>query len=150
MSQLLSEQASQQLVNSIVDIAEKIALEKVKQSRKRYLIQKEVMEEYNVTHKVITEWEIMGLRKVKIGKTIRYDRQDIENVIEQMKIETPATRENSNLSGGKTMKLYLVYVTLTSFLTILLLAISNMYVAFSVYGMMVTYGFNLTGGLENE
>lgn len=85
MSQLLSEQASQQLVNSIVDITEKIALEKVKQSRKRYLIQKEVMEEYNVTHKVITEWEIMGLRKVKIGKTIRYDRQDIENVIEQMK-----------------------------------------------------------------
>ncbi|HCZ0720830.1 TPA: DNA-binding protein [Staphylococcus aureus] len=85
MSQLLSEQASQQVVNSIVDIAEKIALEKVKQSRKRYLIQKEVMEEYNVTHKVITEWEIMGLRKVKIGKTIRYDRQDIENVIEQMK-----------------------------------------------------------------
>lgn len=85
MSQLLSEQASQQLVNSIVDIAEKIALEKVKQSRKRYLIQKEVMEEYNVTHKVITEWEIMRLRKVKIGKTIRYDRQDIENVIEQMK-----------------------------------------------------------------
>lgn len=85
MSQLHSEQASQQLVNSIVDIAEKIALEKVKQSRKRYLIQKEVMEEYNVTHKVITEWEMMGLRKVKIGKTIRYDRQDIENVIEQMK-----------------------------------------------------------------
>ncbi|HEI9372588.1 DNA-binding protein [Staphylococcus aureus] len=85
MSQLLSEQASQQLVNSIVDIAEKIALEKVKQSRKRYLIQKEVMEEYNVTHKVITQWEMMGLRKVKIGKTIRYDRQDIENVIEQMK-----------------------------------------------------------------
>ncbi|HHW8223557.1 TPA: DNA-binding protein [Staphylococcus aureus] len=85
MSQLLSEQASQQLVNSIVDIAEKIALEKVKQSRKRYLIQKEVMEEYNVTHKVITEWEMMGLRKVKIVKTIRYDRQDIENVIEQMK-----------------------------------------------------------------
>ncbi|HDD0250426.1 TPA: DNA-binding protein [Staphylococcus aureus] len=85
MSQLLSEQASQQLVNSIVDIAEKIALEKVKQSRKRYLIQKEVMEEYNVTHKVITEWEMMGLRKVKVGKTIRYDRQDIENVIEQMK-----------------------------------------------------------------
>lgn len=67
-----------------------------------------------------------------------------------MKSETPATRENSKLSGGKTMKLYLVYVTLTSFLTILLLAISNMYVAFSVYGMMATYGFNLTGGLENE
>ncbi|HDW0876714.1 TPA: hypothetical protein RK037_000317 [Staphylococcus aureus] len=48
------------------------------------------------------------------------------------------------------MKLNLLYITLTSLLTILLLAISNTYVAFSVYGMMVTYGFNLTGGLENE
>ncbi|HHU6748517.1 TPA: hypothetical protein ACUI22_002184 [Staphylococcus aureus] len=48
------------------------------------------------------------------------------------------------------MKLNLLYITITSLLTILLLAISNMYVAFSVYGMMVTYGFNLTGGLENE
>ncbi|HID4982161.1 DNA-binding protein [Staphylococcus aureus] len=85
MQAFLSEQASQQLANSIVDIAEKIALQKVEQSRKRYLIQKEVVEEYNVTHKVITEWEMMGLRKVKIGKTIRYDRQDIENVIEKMK-----------------------------------------------------------------
>ncbi|CAI80034.1 TPA: pathogenicity island protein [Staphylococcus aureus] len=43
------------------------------------------------------------------------------------------------------MKLNLLFITLTSLLTILLLAISNMYVAFSVYGMMVTYGFNLTG-----
>ncbi|PTG92126.1 hypothetical protein BU645_03435 [Staphylococcus chromogenes] len=85
MTQLLSNEASQQLVTSIVNIAEKLALEKVKQSRKRYLIQKEVMEEYNVTHKVITEWEMKGLRKVKIGKTIRYDRHDIENVIEKMK-----------------------------------------------------------------
>ncbi|HDZ3322679.1 TPA: DNA-binding protein [Staphylococcus aureus] len=85
MQPFLSDQASQHLVDSIVDIAEKLALEKIKQSRKRYLIQKEVMEEYNVTHKVITEWEMKGLRKVKIGKTIRYDRQDIENVIEQMK-----------------------------------------------------------------
>ncbi|WP_181425325.1 hypothetical protein [Staphylococcus aureus] len=48
------------------------------------------------------------------------------------------------------MKLDLLYITLTSLLTILLLAISNMYVAFSVYGMMVTYGFNFTGVLENE
>ncbi|NJH99163.1 DNA-binding protein [Staphylococcus hyicus] len=85
MQPFLSDQASQQLVDSIVNIAEKLALEKVKQSRKRYLIQKEVMEEYNVTHKVITEWEMKGLRKVKIGKTIRYDRHDIENVIEKMK-----------------------------------------------------------------
>ncbi|MGL3935610.1 pathogenicity island protein [Staphylococcus aureus] len=42
------------------------------------------------------------------------------------------------------MKMYLTYICLVSLLTILLLAISNMYVAFSVYGMMATYGFNLT------
>ncbi|MDN8949361.1 hypothetical protein Q0P14_15065, partial [Staphylococcus aureus] len=62
----------------------------------------------------------------------------------------PATRENSNLSGGKAMKLNLLYITLTSLLTILLLAISNTYVAFSTYALLITYGFNLTGGLENE
>ncbi len=48
------------------------------------------------------------------------------------------------------MKLNLLYITLTSLLTILLIAISNMYVAFSVYGIMITLGFNLTGGLVNE
>lgn len=48
------------------------------------------------------------------------------------------------------MKLDLLYITLTSLLTILLLAISNIYIAFSVYGMLITLGFYLTGGLENE
>lgn len=48
------------------------------------------------------------------------------------------------------MKMYLTYICLVSLLTILLLAISNMYVAFSVYAWLITYRFNLTGGLENE
>ncbi|CAC8674430.1 MULTISPECIES: hypothetical protein [Staphylococcus] len=48
------------------------------------------------------------------------------------------------------MKRYLVYICLVSLLTILLLSISNMYVAFSVYAWLITLGFNLTGGLENE
>ncbi|HDJ7607378.1 TPA: hypothetical protein PRM31_000280 [Staphylococcus aureus] len=48
------------------------------------------------------------------------------------------------------MKLNLLYITSTSLLTILLLAISNMYVAFSTYALLITLGFNLTGGLENE
>ncbi|HDA2493015.1 TPA: pathogenicity island protein [Staphylococcus aureus] len=48
------------------------------------------------------------------------------------------------------MKIYLTYICLVSLLTILLLAISNMYVAFSVYAWLITLGFNLTGELENE
>ncbi len=47
--------------------------------------------------------------------------------------------------GGKAMKMYLTYNCLVSLLTILLLAISNMYVAFSVYAWLITLGFNLTG-----
>lgn len=47
--------------------------------------------------------------------------------------------------GGKAMKMYLTYICLVSLLTILLLAISNMYVAFSVYAWLITLGCNLTG-----
>ncbi|HCV8821683.1 TPA: pathogenicity island protein, partial [Staphylococcus aureus] len=38
------------------------------------------------------------------------------------------------------MKMYLTYICLVSLLTILLLAISNMYVAFSVYAWLITLG----------
>ncbi|HCU9069898.1 TPA: pathogenicity island protein, partial [Staphylococcus aureus] len=38
------------------------------------------------------------------------------------------------------MKIYLTYICLVSLLTILLLAISNMYVAFSVYAWLITLG----------
>ncbi|HDA2647881.1 TPA: pathogenicity island protein, partial [Staphylococcus aureus] len=41
------------------------------------------------------------------------------------------------------MKMYLTYICLVSLLTILLLAISNMYVAFSVYAWLITLGCNL-------
>lgn len=47
--------------------------------------------------------------------------------------------------GGKAMKMYLTYICLVSLLTILLLAISNMYVAFSVYAWLITLRCNLTG-----
>ncbi|HCU8148322.1 TPA: pathogenicity island protein, partial [Staphylococcus aureus] len=40
------------------------------------------------------------------------------------------------------MKIYLTYICLVSLLTILLLAISNMYVAFSVYAWLITLGCN--------
>ncbi|HCC5687895.1 TPA: pathogenicity island protein, partial [Staphylococcus aureus] len=40
------------------------------------------------------------------------------------------------------MKMYLTYICLVSLLTILLLAISNMYVAFSVYAWLITLGCN--------
>ncbi|HHO5062454.1 pathogenicity island protein [Staphylococcus aureus] len=43
------------------------------------------------------------------------------------------------------MKMYLTYIRLVSLLTMLLLAISNMYIAFSTQGVLITLGFYLTG-----
>lgn len=85
MSQLLSEEASQQLVADIVRLAETLALERVRQKQKRWLRQSEVMEEYRCTHKDIKLWEIAGLTKRKQGKSWYYDRRDIENVLETLK-----------------------------------------------------------------
>ncbi|HBE7134748.1 TPA: pathogenicity island protein [Staphylococcus aureus] len=42
------------------------------------------------------------------------------------------------------MKMYLTYICLVSLLAMLLLAISNMYVAFSIQGMLIILGFYLT------
>lgn len=85
MPQLLSNEASQQLVADIVRLAETLALERVRQKQKRWLRQSEVMEEYRCTHKDIKQWEIAGLTKRKQGKSWYYDRRDIENVLETLK-----------------------------------------------------------------
>ncbi|CRV27593.1 DNA-binding protein [Staphylococcus cohnii] len=85
MNQLLSNEASQQLVSDIVNLAEKLAIEKARESQKRWLRQNEVMKEYRCTHGDITNWEIAGLRKRRQGKSWYYDRKDIDEVLETLK-----------------------------------------------------------------
>ena len=85
MNQLLSNEASQQLVSDIVSLAEKLAIEKARQSQKRWLRQNEVMKEYRSTHADITNGEIAGLRKRRQGKSWYYDRKDIDEVLEGQK-----------------------------------------------------------------
>lgn len=85
MPQLLSNEASQQLVSDIVRLVETLALERVRQKQKRWLRQCEVMDEYRCTHKDIKEWEIAGLTKRKQGKSWYYDRKDIESVLATLK-----------------------------------------------------------------
>lgn len=85
MPQLLSNEASEQLVNSIVNIAEKIAIERARQSQKRWLRQNEVMKEYRCTHSDIISWEKLGLPKRRQGKSWYYDRKDIDEVLEKLK-----------------------------------------------------------------
>ena len=85
MTQLLSDEASMHLAKGVLELAEKMAEEKLKHTKKKWLIQKEVMEEYRCTHQDVTKWEIEGLRKRKQGKSWYYDRNDIEETLEKMK-----------------------------------------------------------------
>ncbi|SUJ92214.1 mobile element-associated transcriptional regulator, putative [Staphylococcus aureus] len=124
---------------------------------KYFMTYKELANYLNLSKPTIEELLINnGMKYYMVGSTYRFKKSDVDEFMEQltahMNIQNNdfKTSQYQKVIGGKAMKLDLLYITLTSLLTILLLAISNMYVAFSVYGMMVTYGFNLTGGLENE
>ena len=101
---------------------------------------------YSSTNRILKEWE----KDPKGVDDLYYSLSSTMTVISIPRFEEYMKKRHKMDVGGKAMKMYLTYICLVSLLTILLLAISNMYVAFSVYGMMVTYGFNLTGGLENE
>lgn len=85
MQSLLSEQASEQLIATLLDMIEQKVDERMKQKEKRYLTQKEVKEEYSCNHRNIMEWEKAGLRRFKKGKHVVYDRKDIEEIFEKLK-----------------------------------------------------------------
>ena len=50
MEALLSEKASEEFVNSLLDLIERKVEERLLQKEKRYLMQKEVFEEYWLQH----------------------------------------------------------------------------------------------------
>ncbi|HFI0463789.1 TPA: DNA-binding protein [Streptococcus suis] len=85
MEALLSEKASEEFVNSLLDLIERKVEERLLQKEKRYLMQKEVFEEYNCNSKIIQDWERAGLKRFRMGKRWLYDRKDIEAVIETLK-----------------------------------------------------------------
>ncbi|MCE3022729.1 DNA-binding protein [Staphylococcus pasteuri] len=85
MSCLLSDEASKELVKGIIKIAEKMANEKVKQMQKRWINQREVRETFRCTHKDVITWEKLGLKKRKQGKSLYYDRFEIEDLLQKLK-----------------------------------------------------------------
>ncbi|MGW7932411.1 DNA-binding protein [Staphylococcus xylosus] len=85
MTQLLSHEASMYLAKGVLELAEKMAEEKLKHVKKKWLTQKEVMEEYRCGHEEIGRWEVAGLTKRKQGPKYYYDRNDIEQVLENFK-----------------------------------------------------------------
>lgn len=123
---------------------------------KYFMTYKELANYLNLSKPTIEELLINnGMKYYMVGSTYRFKKSDVDEFMEQltahMNIQSNDFKQvNIKVIGGKAMKMYLAYICLVSLLTILLLAISNMYVAFSVYAWLITLGCNLTGGLENE
>lgn len=82
---ILSEQASIELANGILKLAEQIAQQKIEQQQKRWITQTEVRKFYRCTHGDVTEWERLGLTKRKQGRSYYYDCQEIERFLESQK-----------------------------------------------------------------
>lgn len=83
--EIFSESMQEKLVNEIVKLAEKIAVERIKQKEKAYLSQKEIMKEYNLSHEQLKNLEIKGLAKFKLGKRLIYNRYDLEKLFDKLK-----------------------------------------------------------------
>ncbi|MGA4514667.1 DNA-binding protein [Staphylococcus caledonicus] len=83
---ILSEAASIELANGILKLAEQIALQKLEQQQKRWLNQSEVRKLYRCTHQDITEWQRLGLKVRPQGRSLYYDRKEIEEFLEQQKL----------------------------------------------------------------
>ncbi|PAL08896.1 hypothetical protein B8W90_08165 [Staphylococcus hominis] len=82
---ILSEQASIELANGILKLAEQIAQQMIEQQQKRWITQTELRELYRCTHSDVTEWERLGLTKRKQGRSYYYDRQEVERFLESQK-----------------------------------------------------------------
>lgn len=82
---ILSESASRFLADGILELAEKIAEEKIRMQCKKWLMQKEVFKEYRCDHKTLMLWEAKGLKRRKQGNRWFYDREEIDELLEAMK-----------------------------------------------------------------
>ncbi|MCW6665494.1 DNA-binding protein [Aerococcaceae bacterium NML191219] len=82
---LLSEQASNKLVEGLLLLIEQKVDERLKAKECPRLNQQEVMKEYKCTHEKIKHWEMLGLKKRRQGRCWVYDRKDIDAVLEKEK-----------------------------------------------------------------
>lgn len=82
---ILSESASLELANGILKLAEQIAQQKIEQQQKRWLTQSEVRKMYRCTHADITEWQRLGVKARKQGRSLYYDRVELEEFLQTQK-----------------------------------------------------------------
>lgn len=82
---LLTQEASQELAQGILNLAEELALQMMEQKQKRWLMQKEVFEAYDCDFKTLRNWEELGLKKRRQGTKWMYDRKDIDDLLQTLK-----------------------------------------------------------------
>lgn len=85
VTSLLTQEASQELVQGILNLAEELALQMMEQKQKQWLMQKEVFEVYGCDAKVLGKWEELGLQKRRQGTKWMYDRKEIDELLQTLK-----------------------------------------------------------------
>lgn len=86
MQALLSDEASQQLANSLLEVLSRKIDDLMLQKQKRYLNQTELCDEYDCNHRDIERWLALGLPRRKQGTKWIYDRLDVDVVVAKEKI----------------------------------------------------------------
>lgn len=85
--QLFSEETELQLRQTIVELVEKSVHSINKRDEVRYLKQFELMQYAGgVSKETIRKWVNMGLKEIKIGQVIMYDKQDVDKFMNAYKI----------------------------------------------------------------
>lgn len=86
MQALLSNEASQKLVDSLLQTVNEKVDELLLQKQKRYINQTELYDEYDCNHRDVERWLKLGLPRRKQGTQWIYDRKDVDAVFEKEKI----------------------------------------------------------------
>ena len=83
--EILSEAASKELAQGILELAESMAKDMLAKQQKQWLMKKEVCKEYDCCDLDIRRWEAAGLKSRRQGKKRMYKRSDIEEILDLIK-----------------------------------------------------------------
>lgn len=84
---LLIQEAEKLLVQTIISIVDKTIKSAVKDDEIRYLRQKDVLRYAGgISKDTLRRWVVMGLKEIKVGNVVMYDKQDIDRFMIQHKI----------------------------------------------------------------
>ena len=85
--QIFSRQTELEMSQTIIDLIKKTVEANVNRNEVRYLRQHELMTYAGgVSKETVRKWVNMGLKEIKIGQVIMYDKQDVDVFMAKYKI----------------------------------------------------------------